>query len=220
MNIQQIGLPNVRKSCQRSRLVSLLASSVVIGVLLVGGLLGFRSYQAASASASAKTSIAATCSGVVKSDDEFAESGSESEISYRDIACQAAVKVGINPQYFIKQIQEESGFNPQAISPAGAEGIAQFMPATAASLGIDPWNPTQALNGAAELMASLQAQFGGSYAMALAAYNAGPGTVQYAINAGGDNWLAYTPAETQHYVASILGWMEWSFLRKKTLFLS
>ncbi|MFL5628983.1 MAG: lytic transglycosylase domain-containing protein, partial [Ktedonobacteraceae bacterium] len=125
--------------------------------------------------------------------------------SYVDVARQAALNVGINPDLFIRQIRQESAFNPGAISPAGAIGIAQFMPATAANMGVDPYNPAQSLYGAARLMANLSAMYGGNYAMALAAYNAGPGIVQYAINMGGSNWRAYLPAETQNYIAVIIG---------------
>ena len=113
--------------------------------------------------------------------------------------------MGINPDLFIRQIRQESAFNSGAMSPAGAIGIAQFMPATAANMGVDPYNPVQSLYGAAHLMANLSAMYGGNYAMALAAYNAGPGIVQYAINMGGSNWRAYLPAETQNYIAVILG---------------
>ncbi|HYL41847.1 MAG TPA: lytic transglycosylase domain-containing protein [Ktedonobacteraceae bacterium] len=125
--------------------------------------------------------------------------------SYVDIARQAAQSVGINPDLFVRQIRKESSFNPGAISPAGAVGIAQFLPTTAANMGVDPYNPTQSLYGAARLMAHLSAMYGGNYAMALAAYNAGPGNVQYAINTGGSNWRAYLPAETQNYIAAIMG---------------
>jgi soluble lytic murein transglycosylase-like protein len=125
--------------------------------------------------------------------------------SYIDIARQAALSVGINPDLFIRQIRQESAFNSGAMSPAGAIGIAQFMPATAANMGVDPYNPVQSLYGAARLMANLSAMYGGNYAMALAAYNAGPGIVQYAIYMGGSNWRAYLPAETQNYIAVIMG---------------
>ncbi|MFL5703249.1 MAG: lytic transglycosylase domain-containing protein [Ktedonobacteraceae bacterium] len=125
--------------------------------------------------------------------------------SYADIAWQAALNAGINPDLFLRQIRQESAFNPGAISPAGAIGIAQFMPATATNVGVDPHDPVQSLYGAARLMANLSAMYGGNYAMALAAYNAGPGNVQYAINMGGSNWRAYLPAETQNYIAVIMG---------------
>lgn len=125
--------------------------------------------------------------------------------AYVDIARQAAIRYGINPDSFVRQIQQESHFDPNAQSPSGAVGIAQFIPSTAASIGVNPYDPVSALNGAARLMSSLAGQFGGDYAKALAAYNAGPGAVQYAVNVGGVGWLAYMPLETQHYVRTIMG---------------
>ena len=69
----------------------------------------------------------------------------------------------------------ESNFNPNAVSPAGAQGIAQFMPATAAAYGLrDPFDPVAAIDAQARLMGELLGQFG-SVELALAAYNAGPG---------------------------------------------
>jgi hypothetical protein len=121
------------------------------------------------------------------------------------IAQQDALKYGISPVYFVRQIYAESSFNPNAYSPAGAIGIAQFMPSTAASLGVNPYDPISSLDGAARLMASLNNQFGGNYAKALAAYNAGPGAVINAVNVGGANWLACLPYETQNYVHKIMG---------------
>lgn len=125
--------------------------------------------------------------------------------NYVGTARQAALNAGINPDLFVRQIQKESSFNPYAVSPAGAVGIAQFIPSTAYSLGVNPYDPVQSLYGAARFMASLSRQFGGNYAKALAAYNAGPGSVQYAVSRGGGNWLAYLPYETQQYVYSIMG---------------
>ena len=125
---------------------------------------------------------------------------------YISIAQQDALNAGISPTYFVRQIDMESGFNPNAYSGAGAEGIAQFEPATAAGLGIDPWNPIQSLNAAAHLMASYNNNYGGNYAMALAAYNGGSGTVQYAVNAcGSSGWMNCLPGETRHYIFEIMG---------------
>jgi soluble lytic murein transglycosylase-like protein len=121
------------------------------------------------------------------------------------LAQQDAIKYGISPVYFVRQIYAESGFNPNAYSPAGAVGIAQFLPSTAAGLGINPYDPVSALDGAAKYMARLSNQFGGDYAKALAAYNAGSGTVQNAINRGGANWLSLMPYETQIYINKITG---------------
>jgi soluble lytic murein transglycosylase-like protein len=121
------------------------------------------------------------------------------------LAQQDAIKYGISPYYFVRQINAESGFNPNAYSPAGAIGIAQFIPSTAASLGVNPYDPVSALDGAARLMASLSNQFGGDYAKALAAYNAGAGAVQNAVRNGGANWLYLMPYETQMYINKIMG---------------
>jgi hypothetical protein len=126
--------------------------------------------------------------------------------AYVTIAQQDAINAGIPPEYFVRQINQESSFNPYATSPAGAEGIAQFMPSTAAGLGIDPWNPEQALNAAAHVMAGYNSKYGGNYAMALAAYNAGSGNVQNAINnCGTANWMNCLPAETRNYIRVIMG---------------
>lgn len=128
-----------------------------------------------------------------------------SKNTYQDIAWQAAKHYGLNPDLFVRQINQESGFNPQAVSPAGAEGIAQFMPATAASMGVNPWDPTSALYGAARLMARLKHEFPGHYGQALGAYNAGAGAVREAIRVGGGRWYFYLPAETRHYISAIMG---------------
>jgi soluble lytic murein transglycosylase-like protein len=112
---------------------------------------------------------------------------------------------GIPPDYFVRQINAESGFNPNAISPAGAVGIAQFLPSTAAGLGVNPYDPISALRGAAKYMASYYNTYGKDYAKALAAYNAGGGTVDRAVRLGGASWMNYLPAETRHYIYIIMG---------------
>lgn len=113
---------------------------------------------------------------------------------FRALARQAAQKHGLDPHIFERQINAESGFNPNAGSGAGAVGIAQFMPATARGLGINPRDPHQALDAAAGLMARYVKQYG-SYEKALRAYNAGPGAIEKSRGYG----------ETNAYVAKILG---------------
>jgi peptidoglycan DL-endopeptidase CwlO len=109
---------------------------------------------------------------------------------------QAAATNGIPPSLLAALLKHESEFEPSVVSSAGAEGIAQFMPSTAAGMGVDPWDPTSAINGAARLLGNYTAQFG-SYADALAAYSAGPSAV---IRYGG-----IPPyAETQAYVPAVL----------------
>jgi Transglycosylase SLT domain len=120
---------------------------------------------------------------------------------YRSMAYQDAVNAGIDPDLFVKQINQESGFNPNAISPAGAIGIAQFMPQTAASLGIDPYNAEQSLNGASHLMASYINKYG-DYRKALACYNAGCNRLEWAMeNCSYYYWCL--PTETERYIDTI-----------------
>ena len=102
------------------------------------------------------------------------------------LATADAQQYGVPVNLFLAQIQGESSFNPNiGSSTAGAEGIAQFEPATAASLGIDPLDPAQALQGAAEYDAQLYQQNGNSWVAALTKYTGGltpasPGNPSYA----------------------------------------
>lgn len=131
-------------------------------------------------------------------------SSDQARSSYIALARQDAAVAGISPQLFVMQIAVESNFDPQSRSPAGAEGIAQLMPATAASLGVDPWNPAAALQAAAQLMARYVAMYSGDYAKALAAYNAGTGAVRSALHeCGSARWQHCLPAETQRYIQLI-----------------
>ncbi len=117
---------------------------------------------------------------------------------YVAMAIEAAQDAGISPEIYVRQIDQESGFNPEALSPAGASGIAQMMPGTAAGLGVDPWDPHASLIAAAQLMRSYLDKYSGDWALALAAYNAGSGAV--------DQYGGIPPyEETRRYVASILG---------------
>ena len=94
----------------------------------------------------------------------------------------------------------ESRFHTMAVSPKGAEGMAQFMPGTAAERGLaDPFDPAQAIAHAARLLSDLQTRFG-NLGLAAAAYNAGSARV--------DNWLhakANLPPETHNYVTAVTG---------------
>ncbi len=108
----------------------------------------------------------------------------------------AAAANGIPASLLAALVSHESGFNPNAVSSAGAEGIAQFMPATAQGMGVNPFDSTSAINGAAKLLGAYSSRFG-SYANALAAYNAGPTAV---ARYGG---VPPYP-ETQAYVPTVL----------------
>src|SRR5205823_4325377 len=96
---------------------------------------------------------------------------------YRAPILRSASRWSVSAALLAAQLEAESGFNPRAVSPAGAEGIAQFMPATAAAYGLrDPFDPVASIDAEAHLMSDLLRQFG-STSLAIAAYNAGPAPV-------------------------------------------
>jgi hypothetical protein len=117
--------------------------------------------------------------------------------AYLAVAKAAASKYDIPEDLFLRLIQQESGWNPNAVSPKGATGLAQLMPATARVLGVDIGDPEQNLDGGARYLRAMYDKFG-SWRLALAAYNAGPAAVE---QHGG-----IPPyAETKAYVIAILG---------------
>jgi soluble lytic murein transglycosylase-like protein len=93
----------------------------------------------------------------------------------------AGQRHGISPTILAAVGFVESSYRPDAVSSAGATGLMQLMPATAASLGVDASDPASAIDGAARLLSSFRDRFG-SIELALAAYNVGPGTI---ANSGG-----------------------------------
>lgn len=154
--------------------------------------------------------------------------------SWLIVAREDAKKYQLDTLAFEWQIWQESKFNPNAVSSSNAIGIAQFLPETAAGLGIDPTNPEQSLDAAAHLdkeriekyaqrALSLAEHYGGAsaryaYGFALAAYNAGAGAVETAwakAYLSGDGpqdwpdsawaWLDEMHSETRNYVPAILG---------------
>ena len=126
--------------------------------------------------------------------------GSASPSSLASTFQAAAAQYQIPVNLLTSVAQAESGMNPNAISPAGAEGLMQIMPQTASSLGVNPMNPQQAIYGAAELLSQKLAKFG-SIPLALAAYNAGDGAVE--------KYGGIPPyAQTQSYVSTVMGLMQ------------
>jgi hypothetical protein len=116
---------------------------------------------------------------------------------FRQTILAAATKWNVSAALLAGQLMAESGFDPNAGSTAGAQGIAQFMPGTAASYGLrNPFDPVEAIDAEAHLMHDLLVQFG-SPQLALAAYNAGPAPVE-ACSCVPDY------PETQAYVSRIL----------------
>ena len=114
----------------------------------------------------------------------------------------AAQRHGVDPALLKGLIRQESNFDPNAGSPAGARGLTQLMPATAASLGVtDVTNPAQSIDGGAKYLKQQLDRFGGDVTKALAAYNAGPGAV---AKFGG----VPPYAETQAYVQKVQAYAE------------
>jgi peptidoglycan DL-endopeptidase CwlO len=97
---------------------------------------------------------------------------------YAELFTSAGRRHGVDPALLSAVAKAESGYRPTAVSPAGARGLMQLMPGTARSLGVDPDVPTQAVDGAARLLADHLRSFNGRVDLALAAYNAGPGAVR------------------------------------------
>jgi hypothetical protein len=111
----------------------------------------------------------------------------------------AAARHGVDPHLLRGLIRAESNFDPNARSPAGAIGLCQLMPGTAAGLGVDPTDPRQNLDGGAKLLAYLLRKYDADVRLALAAYNAGEGNV--------DEHGGVPPfEETQEYIPRVLGY--------------
>lgn len=116
---------------------------------------------------------------------------------YLEIAKAAARDHGVPEDLFLRLVQQESGWNPAAVSGRGATGLAQLMPGTARLLGVDIEDPEQNLDGGARYLRMMYDKFG-SWKLALAAYNAGPAAVEEANGVPDID-------ETRNYVKAILG---------------
>jgi len=161
---------------------------------------GTASAQPATATPTAFAAALQAASGAAPSGAASLEGSGSS--AYQPLIEQAALRNGIEPALLHGLIQQESGFDPNSQSSAGAQGLTQLMPGTASSLGVaNPLNPAESIEGGARYLSGLMAQFGGNTSEALAAYNAGPGAV---LHYGG----VPPYAETESYVTKVLGYAE------------
>lgn len=97
-------------------------------------------------------------------------------------------------------VRQESRGNCDARSPVGAQGLCQFMPATARAMGVNASDPVSSINGAARYLEQLMDMFDGDAQKAIAAYNWGPGNMRRNVREHGSDWKNYLPAETKHYL--------------------
>lgn len=109
----------------------------------------------------------------------------------------AAAKYGISPSLLTAVATQESGLNQSSVSTAGAIGVMQLMPGTAARYGANPYDLNANIDAGAHYLSDMLARYNGDVSLALAAYNAGPGNV--------DRYGGIPPfPETQSYVSSVL----------------
>ena len=126
-----------------------------------------------------QTAVAAQQSGSATTYNTAATAGSGvSGVPYADLFNAAGAKYRVSPKLLAAVAKVESGYNPQAVSKVGARGLMQIMPGTAGGLGVrNPFDPAQAIDGAAKLLSANLKEFG-SLDLAVAAYNAGGGAVK------------------------------------------
>jgi len=119
---------------------------------------------------------------------------------YASIIAAAAATHGLDPKLIVAVVQTESDFNAQAVSPAGAQGLMQLMPGTAAELGVsDAFNPEQNIQAGSRYLKQLMDRYDGDIGLTLAAYNWGMGNLE--------RHPERMPQETVNYVAKITGLM-------------
>jgi soluble lytic murein transglycosylase-like protein len=173
--------------------------------------------QAANPLSPAAASVSSTAGGTAApSSDNFASllasasstgadasgSAAASGASYSSIINAAAAQYGIDPAVLEGLVHQESGFNPDAVSSAGAQGLTQVMPENDAADGItNPFDPTQSIYGGAKQLSEDLSEFNGNVSDALAAYNAGSAAVEH--------YGGIPPyAQTENYVSDVLSYAD------------
>lgn len=163
----------------------------------VGSPIAIRRYLPESPSAGSAPAVTSTtpATPAAPAAPAAAGAGGLTGVPYADLFTQAGAKYGVPAALLAGVAKTESGFNPAAVSPAGALGLMQFMPSTAKGMGVNPLDPASAVDGAARYLSAHLREFG-TVDLALAAYNAGPGNVR--------KYGGIPPfTETQNYVSRV-----------------
>jgi soluble lytic murein transglycosylase-like protein len=173
------------------------ASGSFAGALAEASAVGTATPALGEATALSPTATAATATTAAVPATTASATGA---VPYQSLIEESCARYGVDPALLAGLIEQESHFDPTVGSPAGAQGLTELMPETAASLGVtDPHDPAQSIDAGARLLSEKLAEFGGDPELALAAYNAGSGAVQ---QYGG---IPPYP-ETQEYVKKVLGY--------------
>ncbi|ANE48943.1 hypothetical protein SY83_14865 [Paenibacillus swuensis] len=139
---------------------------------------------------------------------EYFQNGSTVSTEFNALIEQAGRKHGVDVSLIKAVIRTESSFNPNVVSSAGAKGLMQLMDGTASSLGVrDSYDPSQNIEGGTQYLADLLRKYDGNEAVAIAAYNCGPGRMdRLGISTNGELYANYDklPRETQRYVEKVL----------------
>jgi soluble lytic murein transglycosylase-like protein len=129
--------------------------------------------------------------------DEYSPAKTQTPTSYEEIIKTASMRYGVEEGLIKAVIRQESNFNPTAVSRAGARGLMQLMPGTAAGLGVrDSFNPEQNIMAGTRFLRDMLDRYNGDVDQALAAYNWGPGNVDRSRG-------AFLPRETREYLAKV-----------------
>lgn len=145
----------------------------------------------------------------VSNESSTVNSSSTGDVSMNSIYSTAqkySEKYGVNVNLILSVIKAESNFDPTVTSSAGAQGLMQLMPSNSASYGVtDPYDIDQNINAGTKLLKEYLNMYAGDTEMALAAYNAGPGTLQRRGVASSRDFYKL-PSETRNYVPKVMGY--------------